>query len=187
MQHLDARAQVAVKQRVLEDNLERIGKVVPEMILSPIHGPTWGYRYRARFTARLVFKKGGMLVGFHERKSSYVADMTSCDVIPPRISRLLVPLRQLIGGLSISDRVPQVELAIGDGMDVLVLRILEPLVPRTKIESAHLLTSIRSTCSCKPRVPRPPNLSIRPTRHRCIMSFRISPSGCRFSPPISPR
>src|SRR5487761_2530604 len=33
MQHLDSRVQVAVKQRILEDSLERIGRVKPENIL----------------------------------------------------------------------------------------------------------------------------------------------------------
>ncbi|MFX6119251.1 23S rRNA (uracil(1939)-C(5))-methyltransferase, partial [Acinetobacter baumannii] len=75
MQHLDARAQLAIKQRVLEDNLWHLAKVRPEMVFRPIAGPDWGYRYRARLTVRHVAKKGGVLVGFHERKSSYVADM----------------------------------------------------------------------------------------------------------------
>lgn len=80
MQHVDVRAQVAAKQRVLEDCLARIGKVEPELILSPIHGSPWGYRRRARLGVRLVRKKGGVLVGFHERGSAFVADMTSCEV-----------------------------------------------------------------------------------------------------------
>ncbi len=125
MQHLEPRAQVAAKQRVLEDNLARIGKVTPETILAPIHGPTWQYRYRARLSARYVAKKG-MLVGFHERRSSFVADMQSCEVVPARISALLGPLRQLIASLSIRDRLPQIELAIGDAVDVLVLRVIDP-------------------------------------------------------------
>ena len=78
MQHLDERAQVAIKQRVLEDNLWHLAKVRAETVFRPIHGPSWGYRYRARLTVRHVAKKGGVLVGFHERKSSFVADMTSC-------------------------------------------------------------------------------------------------------------
>ncbi|MFN0038836.1 MAG: 23S rRNA (uracil(1939)-C(5))-methyltransferase RlmD [Burkholderiales bacterium] len=126
MQHLDARAQVAVKQRVLEDNLERIGKVRPDQILPAIHGPSWGYRHRARLSARFVQKKNTMLVGFHERKSSFVADMRRCEILPPKISALLVPLRELIGALSIRDRLPQVELAMGDGAVVFCLRVLEP-------------------------------------------------------------
>ena len=127
MQHLEPRAQVAAKQRVLEDNLARIGNVKPESMLAPIRGPSWGYRYRARLSARYVLKKGAMLVGFHERRSSFVADMRRCEVLPPRISALLVPLRNLVSSLSIRDRMPQVELAIGDAVDVLVLRILDPL------------------------------------------------------------
>ena len=126
MQHLEARAQVAAKQRVLEDNLARIGNVRPETVLAPIHGPAWGYRSRARLSVRHVVRKGGVLVGFHEKRSSYVADMRECPVLPPRISALLVPLRELVGGLSIRERLPQVEVACGDGADVLVLRVLEP-------------------------------------------------------------
>lgn len=127
LQHVDIATQVAVKQRALEDALWHIGKVRADQILSPIHGPAWAYRHRARFTVRYVPKKGGMLVGFHEKRSSYVADMTSCAVVPDRISDLLPKLRETLGRLSIRTRVPQIELAIGEGADVLVLRILEPL------------------------------------------------------------
>ncbi len=135
MQHLDARAQVAVKQRVLEDNLWHIGKLRPDIVYRPIYGPSWGYRYRARLSVRHVVKKGGVLVGFHEKRSSFVADMRECHVLPEKVSKLLVPLRELIGALSIRDRLPQIELAMGDGNDamggepviVLVLRILDPL------------------------------------------------------------
>ncbi|MCX7138577.1 MAG: 23S rRNA (uracil(1939)-C(5))-methyltransferase RlmD [Proteobacteria bacterium] len=126
-QHFDARAQVAAKQRVLEDNLRHIGKVTPGSILPAIYGEPWGYRHRARFSARYVPKKGGALIGFREKRSSYVTDMTTCEVIPQRISALLVPLRGLIGGLSRPERMPQIELAIGVDTDALVLRILEPL------------------------------------------------------------
>ncbi len=134
LQHLDASAQVAAKQRTLEDALWHIGRLRAQTILAPIHGPAWGYRQRARLSARNVPKKGGVLVGFHERKSSYVADMTSCAVLPPKISAMLPALRALVGSLSIRDRLPQIELAVGDdassggaAVDVLVLRILDPL------------------------------------------------------------
>ena len=132
MQHLDAAAQVAVKQRVLEDNLQHLGKLRPEQMLRPIQGPTWGYRYRARLSIRHVVKKGTVLIGFHERKSRYLADMQVCPVLPPKISAMLMPLRALIGRMAQRDRLPQIELAIGqqqDGMVIaLVLRHLEPLV-----------------------------------------------------------
>ena len=126
-QHLDEAAQVAAKQRVLEDCFQHIGKVQPETMLSPMHGPTWGYRTRARLSVRYVPKKGGVLVGFHERRSSYVADMTSCEVLLPQISALLPKLRELVASLSIRDRLPQIELAAGETLSVLVLRIMDPL------------------------------------------------------------
>jgi len=129
LQHVDARTQVAVKQRVLEDNLRHIGKVAPEQMLPPVHGPTWGYRHKARLTARHVVKKGCVLVGFHEKRSSYVADMMDCSVMPEHIARLLVPLRELLGSLTIRSRVPQVEVAVAENATVLVLRILDPLGP----------------------------------------------------------
>ncbi|HZR70652.1 MAG TPA: 23S rRNA (uracil(1939)-C(5))-methyltransferase RlmD [Burkholderiales bacterium] len=125
MQHLDARAQVAAKQRVLEDALWHVGRVRPETMLRAIYGDAWEYRHRARLSVRNVPKKGGVLVGFHERKSSYVADMTGCEVLPAPVARLLPELRTLVGGLSIRDRLPQIEVAVGDRVTVLVLRVLE--------------------------------------------------------------
>ena len=127
MQHLHPSAQVAVKQRVLEDNLWHLGKVRAETVLRPIEGPSWGYRYRARLSVRHVVKKGTVLVGFHERKSRYVADMEVCPVLPPHVSAMLKPLRALIGSLQARDTCPQIELACGDDVTALVLRHLEPL------------------------------------------------------------
>jgi len=127
MQHLHTGAQVAVKQRVVEDNLWHLGKVKPEMLLRPIEGPAWGYRYRARLSVRYVAKKGDVLVGFHERKSRYVADMQVCKVLPQRVSDMLLPLRELIKAMDERDRLPQIELAMGDEVIALVLRHLEPL------------------------------------------------------------
>jgi 23S rRNA (uracil1939-C5)-methyltransferase len=131
MQHFHVGAQVAVKQRVLEDNLWHLGKVRAEQMLRPIEGPTWGYRYRARLSVRHVVKKGKVLVGFHERKSSYVADMTTCEILPPHMSAMLLPLRALVSGMDGRDRLPQIEVAIGESpaglVTALVMRHLEPL------------------------------------------------------------
>ncbi|WP_312436300.1 23S rRNA (uracil(1939)-C(5))-methyltransferase RlmD [Janthinobacterium sp.] len=127
MQHLEPSAQVAIKQRVLEDNLWHIGKVRAENIMRPMYGPTWGYRYRARLSVRHVKKKETVLVGFHEKKSAFVADIDSCEILPPHISAMLLPLRALIGSLSIFDQMPQIELAIGEDVTAMVLRIMAPL------------------------------------------------------------
>ncbi|WP_077033807.1 23S rRNA (uracil(1939)-C(5))-methyltransferase RlmD [Pelomonas sp. KK5] len=127
MQHLHTGAQVAVKQRVVEDNLWHLGKVKAETLMRPIEGPAWGYRYRARFSVRYVPKKDKVLIGFHERKSRYVADMEVCKVVPQAVSDLLLPLRALIMAMDERDRLPQIELAMGDQVIALVVRHLNPL------------------------------------------------------------
>lgn len=131
MQHIEPSAQVAAKQRVLEDNLAHIGRVRPEMVLRPIQGPNWEYRFRARLSIRLVVKKGGILVGFHEKKSGFITDMQSCEVVPRNVSALLPLLRKLIESLSQPEKFPQIELAVGESegrrTTVFVLRNMVPL------------------------------------------------------------
>lgn len=127
MQHLHVGGQVAIKQRVLEDNLWHLGKVKPETLLRPIEGPAWGYRYRARLSVRYVVKKDKVLVGFHERKSRYIADMETCKILPPHVDAMLLPLRALIGSMDARETCPQIEVACGDAVTALVLRHLEPL------------------------------------------------------------
>ena len=126
-QHADSRTQMAAKQRWLEDNLERIGKVRAETLLPIIYGAEWGYRRRARLSVRHVPSRGGVLVGFRERRSSFIAQMNECHVLPPRVSALIAPLKALVDRLSVRARVPQIELAAGDNATALVFRHLEPL------------------------------------------------------------
>src|SRR3989454_12788073 len=144
MQHVEERAQVAAKQRVLEDALWHIGRVRPETLLRPLYGLFWGYRHRARMSVRWVPRKGGSLVGFRERKSSFVTDMTSCEVLPPRISNLIGPLRALVGSLEIQGRLPQIEVAVGEGLIVLVLRVLVP--PRSEEHTSELQSPCNLVC-----------------------------------------
>ena len=127
MQHLQIATQVATKQRALEDALWHLGKVRADQVLRPLEGPAWRYRHRARLSVRHVVKKGTVLVGFHERKSSFVADIVACEVLPRHVSDLLLPLRALVGAMATRDRLPQIELAVGDDTTALVLRHLEPL------------------------------------------------------------
>jgi 23S rRNA (uracil1939-C5)-methyltransferase len=124
-QHADLRVQMAAKQRWLEDSLQRIGKVEAQTLLPIVYGSEWGYRHRARLTVRGLPPPRGALVGFHERKSSFVADMGQCENLPPRISRLIPRLRELVTGLVMHDKLPQIEIAVGDRVDVLVVRNLE--------------------------------------------------------------
>lgn len=127
MQHMEAGAQVAAKQRVLEDSLWHIGRLKPEHVLPPIQGSPWAYRHRARLAVRKVASKEGMLLGFHELRSNYVANLQSCEILPPHVSDLLPALRALFSALSIADQLPQLDIAVGEHCTALLLRILKPL------------------------------------------------------------
>ena len=136
MQHLDSTAQVAAKQRVLEANLWHLARLQAGQLYSPIYGAPWAYRQRARFSVHMV-PKVGALVGFHERKSSFIAEIRECANLQPSVSALIMPLRELVSALSICKAVPQIEVAGGEDLTVLVLRILEPL---NKADEALLRT-----------------------------------------------
>lgn len=126
LQHQAHEAQIAAKQQALLDALKHIGKVAPTEVLPPLLGASaWGYRRKARLGVRFVPKKGGALVGFRERGSSKIADITCCHVLHPRVGELLPQLRELIDALSIRDQVPQIEMAMGDEICVLIFRVLE--------------------------------------------------------------
>ena len=127
LQHLAPDAQLAAKQQTLLDSLHRIGHVEPDTLMPPLNGPAWGYRRRARLSARLVTAKGRVLVGFVERGKSYVTDTRHCEILDARVGNLIQPLSELLSATSIPNRIPQVELAVGDSAIVLVVRILDEL------------------------------------------------------------
>ncbi len=129
LQHLRPAAQLPAKQRVLQDALTRIGKVQPQAWLSPLEGQPWGYRRRARLGVKLVAKKGGVLVGFRERRSAFITPLTFCEVLDVSVAQRLPDLKILIEGLSCPDRIPQIEVAVGDDASALVFRHLDPLTP----------------------------------------------------------
>lgn len=126
LQHLDTARQIVSKQDFLLDNLSRIGRVRPEQILEPLTGPYWGYRHKARLGVKYVRKKGRVLVGFRERNSRFLADLRRCEVLHPRVGGLLEALARLVEGLSIRERMPQIEVAVGDTVVALSFRVLDP-------------------------------------------------------------
>jgi 23S rRNA (uracil1939-C5)-methyltransferase len=152
-QHADLATQVAAKQDWLVQNLARIGKVQPARLLPIVMGESGGYRHRARLSVRRVEKKGGVMVGFRERRSTYVADMRECPVLPPHLSALIGPLRELIERLSVRSRLPQVEVAVGDNAAALVFRHLLPL---TEDDLGHFRKfADQHACACMAAARRP--------------------------------
>ncbi|MGH8250426.1 MAG: 23S rRNA (uracil(1939)-C(5))-methyltransferase RlmD [Steroidobacteraceae bacterium] len=142
LQHLDHAAQLAVKGRIVAEELERIGGVQPARWLPPLAGPTWSYRRRARLGCKFVDKKGKLLVGFRERGSALIADLRRCEILADPVGGLLEELAALIGGLDLCRRIPQIEVAVAENAIALVLRVLEApqaadLARLAEFESQH--------------------------------------------------
>jgi len=130
LQHVSEAAQREIKLRALRDNLSRIGRVEPEQWLEPLFDDSedgaWYYRRRARLAVKDVPAKGRVLVGFRERHAPFVTDMHRCEVLAGGTAELIDPLSELIARLSIRARLPQIEVAVGDNVTTLVLRVLDP-------------------------------------------------------------
>ena len=142
LQHLDSAAQIEAKQQAMLEDLDQLGRVQPETLLPPISNESpWGYRRKARLGVKSVARKGRVLVGFRERGSSFVAELDECRVLHPRVGKLLRQLGSLIESLSISQRLPQIEVVMDDERCVLILRTLDPLAT----EDEHLLSQFQST------------------------------------------
>ncbi len=128
LQHMEPAAQIAAKQAVMLDDMREIGGVEPAELLAPIVNTSpWGYRRKARLGVKDVVRKAKVLVGFRERGSSFVTDVDKCHVLHPRVGEMLPALSELIGTLSVSRRLPQIEMAMDDDRCVLILRLLDPL------------------------------------------------------------
>jgi len=127
LQHLQAEEQIHFKQKILLDNLERLGHVSPETVRAPMRGPLWGYRRKARLGLKYVTKKAKLLIGFRETASRHLADLSICKVLEPAVGEHLADIAACIRGLSVYQAVPQVEVAVGDENVALVIRHLLPL------------------------------------------------------------
>lgn len=125
-QHVKNEEQIKIKEGLLKEQFSGIGKVdIPE-IWEPLTGAYWGYRRKARMGVKYVAKKGRVLVGFRERRNPFLAEIESCKVMHPLVGEKLMDLSEMIGGLTIKDKIPQIEVAIGDEDCVLAFRVLEP-------------------------------------------------------------
>lgn len=127
LQHLDPKAQIELKGELLKDQLRRIGKLEPPPFFPPITGPVWGYRRKARLGVRFVKKHGRVFVGFRQKRSPRIADLKTCLVLHPKVGEHIADLAVKIDRLSIREKLPQVEVAVGDHRAALVFRVLDPL------------------------------------------------------------
>lgn len=132
LQHMDINAQILLKQKTLLEQLKYTGHVEPEEILTPLHSPSWGYRYKGRLSVKYVEKKQKLLLGFHEKNGRFVADLNHCDVLHPKIGFSIELLREFILSLSIFRQLPQIEIACDDTHCALIFRCLKDLSEQDK-------------------------------------------------------
>lgn len=177
-QHLSSKNQIIAKQSWLKSAFMGQAKIEPKKWLQPLQVESWGYRRKARLGVRYVAKKEKVLVGFRERKSSFITVMSRCEVLHPSVGDNLELLGECIGKLSIKKHVPQIEVAIAELDTILILRHLEPM---TKGDESILkeygdklgitwYTQSGSLETIKPLV-EPVNLTYSITDHNIEMSF----------------
>ena len=116
LQHMDSDAQIDFKQSVLLEQMRHAtGDSLDGIDLLPkLQDATEYYRRKARLAIRVVSKKGGALVGFREKYSSFITDMDNCKVLVREVAELIQPLRTLITELEGSHSIPQIEVAVGE-------------------------------------------------------------------------
>ena len=141
LQHLAPPAQLAAKEAELKDALTRVAQVAPRRWLTPLAGPVWAYRRRARLGAKFVHKKGRVVVGFRERAAPFVTDVTRCEVLAEPVGGLIAPLAALLTRLSIREQLPQIEVAVADDTIALTLRTLVPPAPEDRALLAEFATA----------------------------------------------
>lgn len=127
LQHLEASAQLQLKQQVLLEQLQHFGKTQPEEVLDPLTAPIWGYRRKARLGVKYVAKKAKVLVGFREKNGRFLADMDNCEILDKSVGLKLRELGDFIASLDSYQTIPQIEVAVGDKITALVWRHLEDL------------------------------------------------------------
>ncbi|WMS88545.1 23S rRNA (uracil(1939)-C(5))-methyltransferase RlmD [Pleionea litopenaei] len=127
LQHMATDSQIKFKQGILAEHFAHFGKIEPEEWLEPMQQDTLGYRSKARLGVRYVSKKESCLVGFREKRSSFLAEIEACEVLIPKVSQLIMSLRAMIGSMDAKQSTPQIELAAGDEQLAFVVRHMEAM------------------------------------------------------------
>jgi len=130
LQHMSADAQIRFKENTLREHFAHFGGIEPEQWVAPMRSPdSLGYRRKARLGVRYVKARESVLVGFREKRNSFLTDIDRCVVLDPRIGERIEPLRELLHGMAAFDRIAQVEVACGDDTAAMVFRNMDDLVP----------------------------------------------------------
>ncbi len=152
-QHVREDAQIELKQGLLQEQFRHLAKLEISELWEPLTGPAWGYRHKARMGVKFVPKKNRVLVGFRERRHPYLAEIEKCIVMHPSVGLRLTDLGEMIAGLSIKARIPQIEVAIGDHQTVLAIRVMDPPTDEDKQRMTEFAQTADVTIYLQPKGP----------------------------------
>ncbi len=124
LQHVKHSAQIQHKQKILLDQLERIGKVQPVEILPPLLSEPWAYRRRARIACKWSSEKKHLAIGFRARHSQKIIEIKHCTVLVPALQTLLQPLRACLSRWSQPRQLGHMELLAADNGIGMLLRVM---------------------------------------------------------------
>ncbi len=155
LQHIHSDQQILFKQNVLLEQLKHFGNLVPEQIMTPLTGPAWGYRHKARLSVKYVDKKNALLIGFHEKNGRYVADLSCCPILHPSVGQLIEPLKKLLMQLSIYRHIAQIEMAIADNFSALIFRHLTAMPDQDKNHLIQFAQQYHFHIYLQPNTPLP--------------------------------
>ena len=128
LQHMGSDAQIRFKEDTLREQFAHFGGIEPEEWIEPLRPDcNLGYRRKARMGVRYVKARESVLVGFREKRNSFLTDIDRCVVLDPRIGERIVPLRELLHSMDAYARIPQVEVACGDDTAAMVFRNMDDL------------------------------------------------------------
>lgn len=118
MQHVEFTAQVAMKQRVFEEQLQRIGKVQPESLLPPVYGTPWHYRSRTRLAVH-TSANGKVVLGYQAKRSHKIVGISQCLLLPEHVSGCLNLIRDALQDMVNAQPkvgIRSVEISVGEGV-----------------------------------------------------------------------
>ena len=118
MQHVEFAAQVAMKQRVFEEQLQRIGKVQPESLLPPVYGTPWHYRSRTRLAVH-TSANGKVVLGYQAKRSHKIVGINQCLLLPEHVSGCLNIIRDALQDMVNAQPkvgIRSVEISVGEGV-----------------------------------------------------------------------
>ena len=126
LQHLPLEAQLALKQRTLAEQLQRVAGVQPDAWAPPLSGPAFGYRRRARVAVRWDVKARELHVGFRAEASQDIIAIDDCPVLVQPLQSILRHLPTVLRSLEKPQALGHVELFSGSA-EALLVRHVAPL------------------------------------------------------------